>query len=456
MCPTCESRFRRAHHRGPCKTCGRVFFLQGGLCPRDAQKQQHERWPLGTCPRCRERRRLGPSGRCESCRIHLWQQRAVRIRLDALFGAPPRTQQLAALDRHLTRDLHPHNVRDWAKHLAPEICAFLAHVGEGGVTRERLEEFRRLRGGRELWDSCERCGLFAPPPPDIARIERFVAAVSAKAPSWIGSVLRAYWQLGRQRRARERVSAGGDPTLTYERAALRDAFGFLTYLAARNLRLADLDQLLLDRWLRTRSRRQAQALAPFLRWLIANGDVTNTLALPPCLLSRGEAVSPPAFYALVARAIEDKRVELRARVAVLLCALCTRPIVELCRLRVSDIRTLEDDRIEVCFHKGVSQWLEGDAARLVRELARESTAWLFGSCRAGQALTPVGLRHLIARAGFDAGVRKLLNASVYYQLRELAPGELMVLLGRAPNGAITWGQRVGQSRGFVPLTMRGA
>jgi len=433
--PWCVTWQRR---RAPCASCGRAAAIRSGtldqpLCGACTTPQFNLSCPAcgegrvpGQCPDCRLGRRLaelltGPDG-------------AVHPALQPLHQALAATGRPATALRWLGRDLVAALLGDLASGRRQPTHAELDSLPPSPV----LAHFRSV---------LVATGTLPPRDENMARLERLLSEILATRddPDQHKLLHRyAIWHL--LRRLRDRAH-GQDITHeqdTVVRQRVRAAAGFLDWLSAQRLTLADCRQGDLERWLTEGHALNRQQAGSFIRWAARHHLTTLDF---PATRWNGPArpIDERTRWDAARRLLHDDTINTRDRIAGVLVVLYAQPTARISRLATSHI---ESSGTQVKIRLGqVPITLPDPVAALMKQYlagrrghattgADPPSPWLFPG---GQPGRPVSAGHLGQRLK-DIGIQPGPTRSVaLFQLATELPAAILArMLGIHIDVAVAW------------------
>jgi len=448
--PVCDPCYTAAlRRRGPCSGCGRQRRLVAppGPAATTCADCSDAPGPAGhVCADCGREDKLYARGRCARC--------SLRVRLDALLaaegGQPPAA--LVGVRDAIVAAEHPRTALNWLRGGAgAPMLAALAR-GELGCSHEALDTVAARRAADYLRALLVAHGVLPARDEALARLERWVAdLLDEVADAEHRRMLTAFatWRvLHRVRRAAERRPAA--PTAAgHARLRLRAAVALVGWLGDRGIRLADLRQADLDRWLLAGPAVLRYEVRDFVTWAAAR-RLAPRLTLTRPTSQAGAATGEAERWALVHRLLHEPDLAAADRVAggfLLLYAQQLSRIAVMTRDQVHD----HGDSLSVRFggsDLAIPEPLaEHVRAQLDQPRRHHSLGsppvcpWLFPGHLPGRPITPARLGERLGRLGIHAQPGR--RAALLQLAADVPAAVLADLLGIAVTTAADWAHAAG-------------
>lgn len=283
----------------------------------------------------------------------------------------------------------------------------------------------------------------------------------ADLPGPIRQLVRAYGSWSLLPRARRRYERSGTFTYNQFRAAwtrLERVAQLLTWLDARGIALAELDQQTLDVWLVAASHDRRTATADFLRWaarrnLAPRLHVTHVQRQEPDV-----SMTDDQRWAQVRRCLSDQTIPDDVRVAgalVLLYGLPLARVIELTRDHLRVDGNLQPTGISIVA-AGPVVLVPPALGRLLARLPREASprglplipappsepGWLFPGRGPQGHVTSTGISARMRRYGLT--VRRARNAALISLAGDLPASVISDLFGLSIAASMGWARRAGR------------
>lgn len=378
------------------------------------------------CNTCGKEGQRVRAGECASC--------ALRTTLTGYLQPDQRPQAQALIDA-LTQVSRPLSLIHWLNKNKTSV-AILTGLGDGSIAYSH-DAFDELPAGgsrehlRALLIQHELL------PPRDRFLPAFHTWLDDKLRSVDGqnhhSILRrfAQWTTVRTAHARIELGQSTEGVLLTGKQNVTVAIQLLNWLSTRQLQLATLQQLDLDRWITTgpSTRKRIQ---PFLRWAATAREA------PPLTVPRSRMTIAPLAeeqrLSWIRRCLHDDTVPLRARVAAMLVLVYAQPIGRIVELRTSDLETHDGQRfirfgsarcpLPDPFAALVDQHLP---TRRRRTQTGPDTIWLFPGQRPGDHISANSMRVQLHRNGL--AIFKARNAALQDLVRHTPPAIVARTLG---------------------------
>ncbi|MFE3227905.1 XRE family transcriptional regulator [Nocardia sp. NPDC059228] len=258
VCRHCYSdRLRNPEH---CTDCGEIRVLfgiadTGPICASCAVADLDYH-----CRTCGEETKGYADGRCIRCvindRIHTLLSTDDGVLVPAL---EPLAEALTTAN--------PESVASWlAERRSAALLADLV-ASRAEITHERLDELPQDTSTRRIRDLLITAGILQPRMENLAQIQLWAERTLTGLPGQQQHILRAYaeWHVLRRARRRARKGRYGDGSASGDRARIRVAIDFLSWLEAIDTPMAALTQAHIDEWFDTNPTR-AGKIVGFLEW----------------------------------------------------------------------------------------------------------------------------------------------------------------------------------------------
>lgn len=465
VCAHCQQSRPAAVHwpEGPvCDTCYTAALRHTGIC---AGCQQRRRLvaPPGpgatscadcagvvftghVCAGCGSEDKLFERGYCDRC--------ALVRRTDALLGGPEKEvpAALAGVRDAIIATQHPRTALNWLRGGAgaPLLAALaggevpLSHVGLDAQPAGRAVDYLRAL--------LVAHGALPERDEPLARLERRIGQL-------LGGVddvndrrtLTAYATWGILHRVRHHAEHRPTARTATRHAtvSLRAAIGLLGWLAARGIRLADMGQADLDRWLLDGPSNLAYQAGDFLGWA-ARRRIAPRLGLTRPVNPSGPATGEAERYALIQRLLHEPGVPTIDRVTgclVLLYAQQLSRVSAMTRGQVHDrpgALTLRLGRSDATIAEPLAGFIRAQLARPRRHDSLGAPAqskWLFPGHLPGRPITAARLGDRLGVLGINAQTGR--RAAMQQLAAEVPAAVLADLLGIAVTTAVDWAHAAG-------------
>jgi hypothetical protein len=331
LCDPCYSAALR--RRGQCDQCGatrRLVFPPGLSATSCADCAG-----LPTGHVCADRGiedKLYERGRCAPC--------SLRRRAEALLaaGAGHVPTELVGVFDAIVATRTPRSALNWLRKGAG--AAVLADLAAGRITltHEALDAHPHRRAADYLRHVLVANAALPPRDEDLARTEGWLTDLLNRIERpQDRRLVKAYATWRVMRRLRRRAEHNPRPrTFTrHARVRIRAAVEFLTWLANRELALADRRQTDVDLWLSTGA--SAGDVRDFLAWA-AERKQCPTLHVPSPTRATGTATDPEQRWALTARLLHDTTIAATDRVAGCLLLLYGQQLSRIAAMTTDQIR----------------------------------------------------------------------------------------------------------------------
>jgi hypothetical protein len=432
-CLACKQRWIR------CAGCGQVAPLRGGtldepLCSLCTRPDNAWR----SCPSCGQPGRLH-HGRCARCavtrRLHeLLADDTGTIPADreALYRALAATQRPATLNAWLDRSSAPQMLRELAGR---------------AITHQTLDELPTGKTVEHLRSILIAAGILPTRDEHMIRLEHWVdATIAERADPDDQHLLRRYalWHMLRRLRHRTRGADTTHNQYVLVRQHLRAAIGFLDWLAAQGLSLADARQGNLDEWTAGNNATLRRETRHFLRW--ANKQKLTTLDAPAVRWDGPTGViDTEARWDQARRLLHNDTIKPEDRLAGLLVLLYAQWPATISRLTINHIRTSAG---HVLIHLGDEPVVlpEPVAALALAVVANRhgkaavgdpgTSPWLFPGGQPGRPISPYALTERLRHLGLQPARDR---CTALFQLATDLPAAILArMLGIHITVAVAW------------------
>ncbi|MFF5211011.1 hypothetical protein [Streptosporangium sp. NPDC000396] len=314
----------------------------------------------------------------------------------------------------------------WLYKYSPDMLRGLAD-GSIELTHEAFHQLPHGRAASHLRELLMACGLLPKVDKQICLLERWlVHHLDAITDPDHAQIIRRFatWEiLPRLRRIAE-TKPVKPSSRSYAGQQIIYAARFLTWLADRNLTLADCRQAHLDAWVTEHTADERNGLRVFLQWSQRN-KLARPLKLMPHTARRAAPLTAQQRLALLGEILIDQTGPPHARVAAILLLLYAQPVSRLVRLTLADV-IRDGEQVLIRFGTPPSPVPAPFATTLLGYLANRSnmrtatnpaSTWLFPGRRAGKPLRPEWLAKQIRQLGIStlpargAALRQHIQAS---------------------------------------------
>lgn len=408
VCRTCECRALRLN--GQCPGCGEHRILPG-LRPVDGAAictQCADFRPSYACARCGEEGQLRARRLCTRCTFS--------DQLAALLddGAGRVRPELVPMHEMLAATGNPRSGLSWLDGRPPNPKAaaiLLRGLGSGEIplTHEAFHQLQPWRAAEHLRDLAMSCGLLPVVDKQICLFERWLAEhLAGIAGQEHRQIVRrfAIWHVLPKLRSRAERKPLTPASRGFAGDQVRRTTAFLSWLAARELGLADCRQAEIDAWHSEHSQHERTAVRAFLLWCAAS-KLTRQFTLPTTRVQQTALLTRARRIELLGMALTDVDAMLRSRIAAGLLLLYAQPVSRIVRLTLDDI-VADGEHVLIQLGNPPSPVPEPFAALLLDYAARRSTMktaaipgsnWLFPGRNANQPLRPEYLAKLVHQLG---------------------------------------------------------
>ena len=432
-CLACTQRWIR------CAGCGQVAPLRGGtideplcsLCTRPDK-------PWRSCPSCGQLGRFH-HGRCARC--------SVTRRLHELLADDTGTisADREVLYQALAATKRPATLNAWLdKSSAPQM---LRELAGGAITHQTLDELPTGKTVEHLRSILIAAGILPTRDEHMVRLERWVdAAIAGRPDPDEQHLLHRYalWHMLRRLRQRTRGADITHGQYVLVRQHLRAAIGFLDWLAAQGLSLADARQGSLDEWTVGDNATLRRETHHFLRW--AKKQKLTTLDAPAIKWDgpRG-VIDTEARWGQARRLLHDETIKPEDRLAGLLVLLYAQWPAAISRLTIDHIRTgggkvlirLGDEPV-VLPEPVAALALAVVANRHGKAVVGDpgTSPWLFPGGQPGRPISPYGLAERLRQLGLQPARDR---STALFQLATDLPAAILArMLGIHITVVVAW------------------
>jgi hypothetical protein len=432
-CLACTQRWIR------CAGCGQHARLRGGtidepLCSLCTRPEGAWR----SCPSCGQPGRLH-HGRCARCSV----TRRLHELLADDTGTIPADRQ--TLYQALAATKRPATLGAWLdRSSAPQM---LRELAGRAITHQTLDELPTGKTVEHLRSILIAAQILPTRDEHMTRLEQWVnTAIAERADPDEQHLLRRYalWHMLRRLRQRTRGADTTHNQYVLVRQHLRAAIGFLDWLAAQGISLADARQGNLDEWTTSDNATLRKETGHFLRW--ANKHKLTTLDAPatkwdgPCAV-----IDTEARWDHARRLLHDDTIKPQDRLAGLLLLLYAQWPAAISRLTIDHIRTSGG---QVLIHLGDEPVaLPEPVATLALAVVANrhgkaaigdpaTSPWLFPGGQPGRPISPDALTQRLRRLGLQPAKDR---SSALFQLATDLPAALLArMLGIHITVAVAW------------------
>ena len=432
-CFACKQRWIR------CAGCGEVAPLRGGtvdepLCSLCTRPEKAWR----SCPGCGQPGRLH-HGRCARCsvtrRLHeLLADDTGTIPADreVLYRALAATERPGTLSAWLDRSSAPQMLREFAGR---------------AITHQTLDELPTGKTVEHLRSILIAAGILPTRDEHMMRLEQWVhATIAERADPDEQHLLRRYalWHMLRRLRQRTRGADTTHNQYVLVRQHIRGSIGFLDWLAAQGLSLADARQGNLDEWTVSDNATLRRETRHFLRW--AKKQKLTTLDAPAVRWDGPSGViDTEARWDQARRLLHDETIKPEDRLAGLLVLLYAQWPAAISRLTVDHIHA-GDERVRIRLGEEPVVLPEPVAALALTVVANRrgkaavgdpgSSPWLFPGGQPGRPISPYALTERLRQLGLQPGRDR---STTLFQLATDLPAAILArMLGIHITVAVAW------------------
>lgn len=386
---------------------------------------------------------------------------ALRDQLRAAFGPSTAGGPASILTEALANSRRPRSVMKWLTNPRGGARVLRELVERGiPVDHAALDAYDE----REVWSlrrTLVDLGVLAERHDAIERLDATLERVVADLPGPTRQLVRAYGAWSLLRRARRRYERSGTFTYNQFRAAwtrLERVAQLLTWLDARGVALAHLDQATLEVWLIAASHDRRIAAADFLRWAARRGLAPRLHVAHAQRREPDVSMTDEQRWAQARRCLSDPTIPDDVRVAgalVLLYGLPLARIVELTRDHLQRDGSHHPTGLSVVA-AGHVVLVPPALGRLLARLPHESSprgvplipappsqpAWLFPGRGPQGHVTSTGLSDRMR--GYGLTVRRARNAALISLAGDLPASVISDLFGLSIAASTGWARRAGR------------
>ena len=432
-CFACKQRWIR------CAGCGEVAPLRGGtvdepLCSLCTRPDNAWR----SCPSCGQPGRFH-HGRCARCSV----TRRLHELLADDTGTIPADREV--LYRALAATERPGTLSAWLdRSSAPQM---LRELAGRAITHQTLDELPTGKTVEHLRSILIAAGILPTRDEHMMRLEQWVdAAIAERADPDEQHLLRRYalWHMLRRLRQRTRGADTTHNQYVLVRQHLRAAIGFLDWLAAQGLSLADARQGNLDEWTVSDNATLRRETRHFLRW--AKKQKLTTLDAPavrwdgPC-----GVIDTEARWDQARRLLHDETIKPEDRLAGLLVLLYAQWPAAISRLTVDHIRA-SDGQVLIRLGDEPVVLPEPVAALALAVVANRrgkaavgdpgTSPWLFPGGQPGRPISPYALTERLRQLGLQPARDR--STALFQLATDLPAAVLARMLGIHITVAVAW------------------
>ncbi|MBW0275345.1 hypothetical protein ATM97_29150 [Nocardia sp. MH4] len=438
VCPNCELRFRRKPRQCPhCDEPKILAFYDKQRRPSCAACTGNE--PIYACPCCNsEDKHFGAY--CAECTLE--------DRLMTLLNDPATSEvhhQLVPVFRALMDARDPRATLYWLTRPTsrPDILADMAN-GALAIAHTAFDELPTTRNVSYVHDLLVATGVLTPHSIAVDAITRWLTDNVSDLPKAQADLVRQYarWRLLRRLR---QLDAAGNLTagsLDTARAALSSAVRFLTWLNARGLTLASLNQHQLDDYLTEFPTRASTLGSGFLRWTTSS-RITHAVAVPvPPRPTPNVAMAHDLRWDHVQTLLHNNTIRGYTRVAGLFMLLFAQPLVRTLRMRRDQIEVHGGGEVTVTFDS-IAIELPDPLNKLVIDhldfgapASYATSNWLFPGRNPGKPLVTENVRGELVSLGIPPNHAR--QAAMFQLASEMPTAVLAEVLGLNNITAIRW------------------
>jgi hypothetical protein len=444
--PVCDPCYTGAlRHRGSCQSCGQVRRLVAPPGPAADTCADCAGLPVThACADCGIEDKLYDHGRCDRC--------SLRRRAAALLAGTDGeiAARLLPVFEAICAARTPKSALNWLRR--SHGAALLADLAAGKLpaTHEALDADPRRRAADFLRHMLTAGGVLPPRDQELARTGQWLTGILEPVqPAASRRVARAYatWQVMRRLRASAARTTRPRTYTAHAHRNVRAAARFLAWLHGHGRALADCRQADIDAWLATGA--AACQAGDFLSWAAAHGHC-QAFTLPGRVRASGAAASQEQRWALAARLLHDKALDLTDRAAGCLLLLYGQQLSRIAAMTVSQV-TIRGDAVLVRFGDHDVPVPEPLAVILTEliQTGRTHTGtgspvtslWLFPGGLPGQPITAGRLGGRLRALGVHAMAGR--RAALTDLAAQLPAAVLADLLHMAPTTAVRWMRQAG-------------
>jgi len=450
VCDACYTAALRRH--GPCLNCGRRRRLvsppgpganrcadcSGGNTPAGLNRH--------VCTGCGREDKLYERGSCARC--------SLRRRADVLLAGPAGTvpAALTGVRDAITAAPNPRTALNWLRRGTG--APLLAAVASGAVplSHAGLDSQPPGRAVDYLRAVLVAHGALPPRDDQLARLERrtgeLLAGVTDPDHRRLLTAYTTWRVLHRVRRRGEHRPAPRTAT-RHAILCLRAAIALLDWLATQDIRLADMGQAHLDRWLLDGPPALARPAGDFLAWA-AERRAAPRLTLTPPANGNGPATGEADRHRQVDRLLHDPDVATIDRVVgcfVLLYAQQLSRIAAMTRAQIHDRGTSLSVRFghaDIDIDEPLAGFIRAQLADPRRHEslgAPTQNTWLFPGHLPNRPITPARLGARLSALGVNPQAGR--RAALQELAAEVPAAVLADLLGIAVTTAVKWAHTAG-------------
>jgi hypothetical protein len=369
---------------------------------------------IAHCLGCHRPRHGWRGGRCPRCEL---TDLLAELRAD---GDPEAVAALEPLFGQLERHDKPLSAVAWLK-VSPAAPAFHAMLrGQLAISHDTLDEHDAGQATAYLRSWLVAHRVLAPREERFVRYEHWAQqALQALADHPDRAHVTAYarWRLGSDYGRQLRTGQARQSTHKAYYEKLRVAISFTRWLHASDLTLEQTRQAQLDHWL-TGPPSRALSTRAFLNWAHTAGLVPPLHVLRPPARTSNTPIDHATRLQQARSLLDNDDIEPSTRITGTLLLLYGQLITRLVRLRTTDIRVDQDDKVQLRLGEDPITVPEPLATLLRDQREQASDSWLFPGAKPGTHIGPERIR------------RRLRQLEIFP--RTARPGALLALAVTVP------------------------
>ncbi len=392
-CSTC--RHRRLGSQITCERCGRDARPSAGT-PRACERCAGER-VAQVCGSCGAEEQNYSKGRCGTCSLR------DRVEQFASAGEPQTVELLRPYLNELAASPKPHSTLNWITTSRTFPILEQLITGRLPVTHEALDSIGPAHTTRFLRQKLVKHGVLPERSEPVTALSALIERQALRVKeSQDRTHLRTFatWKVQHDLARKQRQGTATRHADLRARATVRVAGDFLAWLGERQLTLASVQQMHLDRWLADGADHR-KLLRAFISWTTKHRITSRVEVRPPAVRRHADPLDPNRRRELLRTLLTGEHLDLRDRVAGLLILLFSQRISHLVLLTTTDVLH-RDEQTLLAIGRDPLQ-LPEPIATLVRQLKHDNdTGWLFYGGRDGNHLSEVYMRERLTRIGIKA------------------------------------------------------
>lgn len=447
--PVCDPCYTAALRRiGTCTTCGQYRRLVAPPGP-DATTCAvcSGTGPAGhICTGCGVEDKLYTRGFCARCTL----VRRTDELLSDRSGTVP--SELTAVRDAIVATTNPRTALNWLRTgSGAPILAAMAR-GDLALSHEALDAHPNRRPADYLRAALVAHHVLAPRDEPLARLERAVTDLLAQVPDGQDRrtlTVYATWRILHRTRRRGRIRPTSTTVTRHATLRLRAAIALLEWLGYNDLRLEQLRQPHLERWLLTGPHTLRREVADFLGWTAAR-RLTPPLDLPRTTNRDGEATSEHDYQRLAHQLLHGPDIATIDRVVGSFVLLYGQQLSRIATMTLDQIHdhggtlSIRFGNADVEIPDPLDGFVRshlGEPRRHASIAAPATGSWLFPGHLPDRPMTPARLGQRLNDLGIDARAGR---RAAMLQLATIVPAAVLAdLLGIHTTTAADWAHAAG-------------